>query len=112
MSGCLPQPIQEALLRFDSADCDCVKRAGLCGVVRSWGLLIWEHCLRAPVVDDRGGVAVGEAALENSVTLGDQSLVERADGRLPVRTAGIALGCSCFAGSGGDGRTSLWNRVE
>src|SRR6266536_2554467 len=50
-----------------------------------------EHRLLAPVVDDRGRVGVRESARENPVALGDQSFVERADGRLPVRAAGIAL---------------------
>src|SRR5947208_2519970 len=34
---------------------------------------------------------VRAATRENPVALGDQSFVERADGRLPVRAAGIAL---------------------
>src|SRR5215470_11357184 len=50
-----------------------------------------EHRLLAPVVDDRGRVGVRESARENPVALGDQSFVERADGRLPVGAAGIAL---------------------
>jgi len=44
-----------------------------------------------PVVDNRGRVGVRESARENPVALGDQSFVERADGRLPVCAAGIAL---------------------
>src|SRR6266496_1329936 len=50
-----------------------------------------EHRLLAPVVDDRGRVGVRESARENPVALGDQSFVERADGRLSVRAAGVAL---------------------